>query len=270
MHRSACLIAVVLLVACAAPPPAQEATGPPLPAEVRIDASELQLFHSERAGARYLVSVALPDAPTGRVPAVYVIGEAETFELVAETSRVLARGSDARASLVVGVERDDLQRSTDDARLLAFLTDELAPYVATRYAVSDEKLLVGDRGGAAFALYALFTAPRSFAGYLINPGPWPRDDRTLQREATYAEHEADLAARVFLATGGLDPEAARVEELTRLLRTRHYPQLEIETVIFHGETRSSSVPAALSRGLRFVLGQRAARDASNASTSTGE
>jgi len=270
MRRPACLSAAVLLAACAAPPPADDATLPTLPAEARIAASELQIFHSERAGARYLVSVGLPDAPVGRVPAVYVIGERETFALVAETSRVLARGGDARAVLVVGVEGDEPTQGVDDERLLAFLTDELAPYVATRYSVDEEKLLVGDRRGAPFALCVLFAASHTFAGYLVNPGPWSDDDRTVEREAAYAAREKDLDTRVFLATGGLDPDAAHVEELTRLLRSRHYPHLAIETVIFHGETRHSSVPAALSRGLRFLLGQPAARVESNASTSGAE
>ena len=279
MRRSTCLLAAFLAAACAGPIPEQPPAEQPLPAEARIAASELQLFHSERAGTRYLVSIALPDPPVPtRVPVVYVIGEGDSFTLVTGISRLLARGGDVRAALIVGVERSD-RRELDVARLHAFLTDELAPFIATRYPVGAERILVGDRGGAAFALHVLFEAPRTFDGYLIDPGSWPTDDRTMQREAAYAAHEHDLPARVFLATGGLDPDAARIEELTRLLRERRYPRLTIETVILHGETEHSAVPAALSRGLRFLLDSRhgrskgsdqrtpTARDATSASTS---
>src|SRR5262245_10082601 len=110
VRRGISATAAFLIGACAAPHTpagsAQPATPPGSPAEARIAASEVQRFHSERTGARYLVSVALPTASaTKSVPVVYVIGASESFPLVAESARVLARGADIPPTLVIGVQR---------------------------------------------------------------------------------------------------------------------------------------------------------------------
>jgi predicted alpha/beta superfamily hydrolase len=261
LRRGICVAAALLIGACAAPRIPADSAQPSAqlnaPAEARIAASEVQRFHSERTGARYLVTVALPVAPAAKpVPVVYVIGAPESFPLVAESARVLVRGGEVPPTLVIGVQRED-DAWTDAERLLDFLADELQPFVASRYKVdADDATLVGDREGASFALYVLFASPKTFRAYIIDPGPWPDREQTFQREAEYASRASDLPAQVFLAAGGLDPNAANVEELTRRLHERAYPGLTLETVIFHGETRYSAVPATFSRGLRFVYRER--------------
>ena len=51
-------------------------------------------------------------------------------------------------------------------RFLAFITDELKPWVQDRYAVaSDDSMFFGDSRGGLFATYVLLTEPSTFRRY---------------------------------------------------------------------------------------------------------
>lgn len=59
-------------------------------------------------------------------------------------------------------------------QFLAFITQELQPWVEKRYSVnSEQQLLVGHSFGALFTLYAAMTRPSAFQGYLaVSPSLW--------------------------------------------------------------------------------------------------
>ena len=82
----------------------------------------------------------------------------------------------------------------------------------------------------------------------------------LAIEATYADSHDDLAARVFLTAGGdedvFGPEfnmRGNVVEMAERLASRGYPSLQIHHEILPTESHSSTIGAAVSRGLRNLL-----------------
>lgn len=185
-------------------------------------------------------------------------------------------GSDALAKWISGRTRDFtpepngpteefyskfiLDRTSDSVEVktggaqhfLDFIVMELIPFMQTNYRVDEnDRALLGASFGGLFALYALFREPASFNRYLIeSPSIHYRNSIVLQYESDYANAHRDLPAEIFLCAGSLEgslPEA--IDNLEELLRSREYPNLVIEKVIFQDESHISCAPAAISRGL---------------------
>lgn len=83
---------------------------------------------------------------------------------------------------------------------------------------------------------------------------WWDKGMILKAEAAVAESGKTLHGRVFLSVGADEGEAmvGTLKNLTAVLTTHVYPNLQLESYIFEGENQVSVVPAALSRGLRFL------------------
>jgi len=144
---------------------------------------------------------------------------------------------------------------------LNFLVDELRPFVAERYDIDHaDQALVGSSLGGLFSLYAMLTRPGAFASYVANSAALWWDARMLFKlEEAFAQRRTDLCADLFLSVGGLEVQAPwsmveNFERFTNQLRQRAYPNLKLTTHLFENESHTSVIPAALSRGLRAVLG----------------
>src|SRR5205823_1088605 len=120
-------------------------------------------------------------------------------------------GDTGVARLVVG--RDTLARSSPTAggaaKLRAFITDELAPWVESRYRTAPYRILVGHSFGGLFAVDALSYAPRSFNAYVaISPTLWWDNGKYVKRVES-ALARASLAGRtLYMTTGAREPRDA--------------------------------------------------------------
>jgi predicted alpha/beta superfamily hydrolase len=170
-------------------------------------------------------------------------------------------------------------------RFLAFIRDELKPWVRDRYGVDpDDSAFFGDSLGGLFATYVLLSEPATFRGYGIG-SPWLLWDNevTFVQEAEYARAHNDLAAKVFFSVGALENAEGRkrfceqlsadkqakakaedeafappdvvadTERMAALLRGRAYPSLEIECEVLPGEYHETAPPLNLSRSLRYLF-----------------
>jgi predicted alpha/beta superfamily hydrolase len=142
---------------------------------------------------------------------------------------------------------------------LQFIRDELKPFIASNYRVDENDCaLLGDSLGGLFTLYVLFHHPDTFQRYLAGSPFFHYDDRVIFRfEEEFAVAHEDLPVKLFLAAGGLEGDArlSALSEMETLLRSRQYPGLSLETVVFEGENHFSVIPATISRGLRILYGQ---------------
>jgi predicted alpha/beta superfamily hydrolase len=138
---------------------------------------------------------------------------------------------------------------------LAFINDELKPFIAERYPNADveDATIMGLSFGGLFAMHALFTAPDSFDRYVAgSPSLFWDEGVTFAAEAA----ASDVAARLFISTGELEDEAemrAPVARMDALLRDGRRPSLSYTFNDFAGETHASVIPATFSRGLREVF-----------------
>jgi predicted alpha/beta superfamily hydrolase len=148
------------------------------------------------------------------------------------------------------------------AAFLAFIEEELKPFVADRYLVDDgDQTLVGMSLGGLFALNTLFTTQTAFQRYIaLSPSAHWDNRRLFQAEASAAFRARDLPARLFLGVGALeeaqDADARMVSNLYELearLRARRYPNLDLTLQVFADESHMTVFLAAMTRGLRWVF-----------------
>ena len=266
------------------------AAAQPVPEPVELSASEFHEFRTND-GTLYDVYIAFPVGyePSGDVeyPVFYVTDAFAAFGLIAQTARALEMGRDIPPMIVVGVDNpvssvaewtarrslsltptrvtSDSQQSGPEVRtggadaFLAALTDEIIPWVESRYPASEGRVLYGGSLGGLFATHALFTSPDTFAYYLIgSPALWWDNEVMFEREETYANEHDDLPARVFMSVGSEERDNMKsvMSRMSGSLMNRNYPSLEIGRHIFDDETHTSVIPMYVSRGLVFLFGSR--------------
>jgi predicted alpha/beta superfamily hydrolase len=138
---------------------------------------------------------------------------------------------------------------------LRFLAEELLPFLDRSYRLDGRRTLIGHSYGGLFGAYVLFTRPELFARYLlVSPSLWYDDRVIFAMERHYAAHHDKLAARLFLAVGSRERNdrvdmVADLERFESALRAHRYGGLEVQRLVFDGETHNSVFPAALTRGL---------------------
>jgi predicted alpha/beta superfamily hydrolase len=160
------------------------------------------------------------------------------------------------ATGVRGVEAHECGRAAEHT---AFVVEQLLPFLESAYRTS-ERTLVGHSFSALFALRLLLAEPRTFRRYLLaSPSVWWDGRVILDVEAERARTETDLPAQVFLSAGSLEfgeppfDMAPNIEELARRLRSRGYPSLILDHQVMPGDAHSSTIGAAVSKGLRSLF-----------------
>ncbi len=255
----------------------------PSPADgtsVIIPFTEVRQLNSSITGRDYDIYVRLPDdyaKDTGKhYPVLYVLDAQWDFKMLDSIYGGLLHDGFIPELIIVGVtysgDNPDIValRSMDytpvytvfikgsgkTPKFHTFLKRELIPLIEASYRVnSSQRVLLGGPFGGTFTLYAMFSEPALFSGYIASSPIVTYGDRfAFQQEAEYAESHMDLPVRLFVSAGELEKNLAHpVEEFTQTLTERNYPELEMETRIVEGEGCASNKPEAFNRGLRFVF-----------------
>ena len=160
-----------------------------------------------------------------------------------------------RLSKVTG--RNDIVVESGHAdKFIAFIRDELIPFIESNYRVSSkDRALHGTSLGGLFTLYALFQYPELFQRYFASSPSIDWDEPYMFKlEKDFAASHKDLSVSLFMCVGGLESESYinNMEQMTKLLRSRNYPNLELETFVFENETHGSTVSASVARGLKIL------------------
>lgn len=150
---------------------------------------------------------------------------------------------------------------------LAFLTEEVAPFVEERWAVrEDGSVLFGSSLGGLFILHAMLERPEAFDAYVaVSPALWWDDGVLLKREQALASSRDDLDVELFLSVGAGEERpdlpmlapfkmVSNVETFAERLRSRGYPGLDLTVFVADDESHTTVVPVALTRALRKVVG----------------
>jgi predicted alpha/beta superfamily hydrolase len=276
---SACLL-FTLLVACsptapAAPPP--ELSEEPL-GRVALPGTEVRQLHSTHTDRDYDIYVRFPESyqtGSGNYPTLYVLDGQWDFKLMDSIYGGLHYDLFVPEMFIIGItysgENADygslramdytpvpewnVPGSGDGPKFYDFLTQELVPFVETEYRVDPaQRALMGSSYAGLFTLYALFREPAFFRGYISgSPVVTYGDGFLVQQEAEYAESNAGLPARLFLAVGEIESLAGPVEQYARLLESRNYEGLALEHRVIEGERHAGNKPEAFNRGLRFLF-----------------
>src|SRR6185437_14243045 len=160
-----------------------------------IERGRRYTLNSRALGEPRAIDVALPsgyDTDTSqRYPVLVVLDGEFEGEIATAVSRFYADAGQLPNTIVVGVRNTNRNRDMTPApaagfaippeaegaggaeRFLAFLSDELLPYLDQHYRTAPLRVLVGHSLGGLFAIYALDRRPGLFSGYVVmEPAAW--------------------------------------------------------------------------------------------------
>ncbi|HSK87162.1 MAG TPA: alpha/beta hydrolase-fold protein [Anaerolineales bacterium] len=275
------LLLAQLISACVPQATAAQTPSSPGPglSEVTIPNSEVRQLKSTATGRSYDIYVRLPDEYAGarakEYPVLYVLDGQWDFKLLDSIYGGLYYDGFIPEMIIVGItysgDEPDygalramdytpvpdtfIPGSGDAPKFFAFLKEQLFPFIEANYrADASHRVLMGSSFGGTFTLYAMFSEPALFSGYVIGSPIVTYGRRIVfQQEADYASSHKDLPARLFLSVGELEPIVGPVQEFMQILRERNYSGLELETRVIEGERHAGNKPEAYNRGLRFVF-----------------
>ena len=252
--------------------------GTPYP-EVRIPRSEIRQLHSSQTGRDYDLYIRVPDDyekyPKVKYPVLYMLDAQWDFKMMDSIYGSLKYDGLVPEMVIVGisysgdkpdyetlramdytpVNTNNVVGSGDAPKFLAFLKDTVIPFVESNYQVRPtERVLMGHSYGGLFTLYALFTDPTLFNGYVSgSPVTVYGDNFSFKQEEAYFDRHKDLTTRLYIFVGGEESLLYPVNQFVDVLKSRNYEGLTLETRVLEGEGHSSSKTEGFNRGLRFVF-----------------
>jgi uncharacterized protein len=282
--------------------------------EAPVTDTEVHYLQSEQVGDEFKIVIGhCGSSESASRPVLFLGDPSLLFGTAVEMIRLLHFYERLPAHLVVGIGYrvanldvvgdlrcrdftptvDSIRYPNDDpammggaARFLAFIRDDLKPWVRERYGVDpDDSTFFGDSLGGLFGTYVLLSEPATFRRYGIGSPTYSWDNEMMfGHEAEFARTHDDLAANVFVSVGAnetpeggkrlqeqLPPEAkakaeaeaaadppsdyvANCDRMVTLLRGRAYPSLDIGFEVLPGEYHETAPALNLSRSLRYLFG----------------
>jgi uncharacterized protein len=139
------------------------------------------------------------------------------------------------------------------AEFLDSLKREIIPFVEREYRADPaHRVIGGGSAGGLFTLFALFTEPDLFSGYLaVSPSVGP----VAAYEEAFARSKRAVHARLYMTGGGNEWPAylAAIRQFDNLLAGRRYAGLAYQFRVIDGERHGGTFAEAVNRGLRFVF-----------------
>jgi predicted alpha/beta superfamily hydrolase len=265
---------------------------PTPPQPVTLLDAEMRIFHSTKTDQDYRIYVSFPpgydaDSPP-KYPVIYSLDGNWHFPIDEFAERQLLMNQELGKLIIVGIgyptDNDEeiqylrwldmVPENRADA-FLAFLQEELIPYINTNYRTAKNDItLAGHSYGGLFTLYTLFTATDAFDRYIaLSPALWYHPDWDGKRlifdleEEYFAAQKPNnpkLPVQLFLSIGELEPEdewwgafqpwmVSNVIEFNEILESRGYKGLSLDMRIIEGLGHAGSYLGAFTRGLVSVF-----------------
>jgi predicted alpha/beta superfamily hydrolase len=270
--------AVALLVLCSIASVEVSAAQSPAYRPVPIPGSEVRTLKSSSTGRSYDLYIHKPadfDASRDKkYPVLYLLDGQWDFKLLDSVVGGLVYDKRMPDIVVVGITYSgdradydglramdytpspgDLAGSGDGPKFLTFIRSELIPLVEADYRGDPGRRILGGHSlGGLFTLYAMFTDPSLFWGYLAGSPAIQWDSGfVVKQEADFAAKHRKLPVRLFLAVGGAEPLVTPNVSLVRTLSARNYEGLHWDARVIEGEGHSGVKPEFYNRGLRFLF-----------------
>lgn len=241
------------------------------------------------------IQVAWPrgSAPAGGFPVLFVLDADMMFATVVEAARMQGQRSEVTGvapAVIVGIgypggveearrrRQEDLAPPVDGTGgaelFLDFVQEDLKPLVRKCFPIDDGRTaLFGHSLGGLFALYTLFSRAELFRSYVAaSPSIWWHGQAILPYEHRFIARKITQPTRLMISVGALEQPRDDISEAQRerlrqadMVRRasamadrlrEQKPDLVTAFVEFAGENHGSVVPAAISRGLRFMFGEK--------------
>ena len=157
---------------------------------------------------------------------MYVLDGTSQDQHTSDKITVLADAGLVPDAIVVGIpntrgnrERDQtppfMKTSVDDAnsplgggeKFLAFIEQELIPFIDTNYRTSGYRTLTGNSRGGLFVLYSLFEKPDLFQARFCYSAPvWRFDDMMIKKMVEFLRSPTRVNGFLFMSAGAKENE----------------------------------------------------------------
>jgi predicted alpha/beta superfamily hydrolase len=203
-----------------------------------VTASETVRILSNVLNESRSLTIAKPasyESGTERYPVVYLLDGEDNFVFTTAIVNFLSDKERIPEMIVVAINSGDPEHRTHDLTppsqveienrfspsnggadaFLAFIGDELIPYIDKSYRTRPYKILVGHSFGGLFAIHALVTKPRLFNAYIaIDPTLSWNNEAEVVRSDMFFSNVKDLQADLFISAansaGGVTPGVRRL------------------------------------------------------------
>lgn len=196
------------------------------------------------------------------LPRVIVVGVGWASDAAREITRLRAQALTPTQALVPPfVVRGEEQpvRGGGGPEFRRWLLGEALPLIEERYRTeAGQRTLIGHSLSALFGLGTLLEQPLSFSRYLLaSPSIWWDDRVIFSHEERSRQAEVRLQGQVFLSVGALEeglggqPMITNARLMHERLAARSGDGFSTTLVVLEDELHHSTIPAAISRGLRW-------------------
>ena len=143
------------------------------------------------------------------------------------------------------------------AEFLGTLEQTIIPFIAQNYRVDPSyRVLAGSSLGGLFTLYAMYTKPELFQGYIAaSPAVGVHRDWLFDYEEAFAKSGRPIKARLFM-TGAENENPGFLDGIKRFsqqISPRKYPGFTYAFRVIEGERHAGTKSESYVRGLRFVF-----------------
>lgn len=261
--------------------PAESAEKTALPGYV-IPRSEVRTLPVNAAGRHYALFIGVPASygtePNKRYPVVYVTDGYWDFQKLTAIHGPLVYDKYAPEFIVVGMgyagenpNFGELRRwelspvplgipadSSGHAKdFLDTIEQVFIPLIDKEYRTDPKQRVLGGASlGGLFTLYAMFTKPELFNGYVaVTPAVAVGDGWLLNYEEKFAKSGKTLNARLYMTYGGNESKGftAPISRMNERFAPGKYPKLAYEFRVIDGERHAGNQLESYNRGLRFVF-----------------
>jgi predicted alpha/beta superfamily hydrolase len=216
------------------------------------------------------ISIYLPagyEASDLKYPVLYDLNAFAYFTYAAGTVELLSRNIEMPEMIIVGlpglqdgyVPTPYEQRGPEPTaadRSLKFFSEDLIPYINGNYRTAGFNILCGHSVGGLFTMYALFTRPDLFSGYIAS-SPWfQANDQYWLKNIDKMFQAGNLAAHFLFMDVGKKEQALTIStytELEKWMKSKDLKGLTWKSEWLENVDHGSMLGLSLYNGLMFVF-----------------
>jgi len=216
------------------------------------------------------ISVYLPagyETSDAKYPVLYDLNAFAYFTYAAGTVELLARNIEMPEMIIVGlpglqdgyVPTPYEQRGPEPTaadRSLKFFSEDLIPYINGNYRTAGFNILYGHSVGGLFTMYALFTRPDLFSGYIAS-SPWfQANDQYWLKHVDQMFQAESLAGEFLFMDVGKKEQALTLStytELEKWMKSKDLKGLTWKSEWLENVDHGSMLGLSLYDGLMFIF-----------------
>jgi len=224
-----------------------------------------KVFNTEMA-----ISIYLPagyETSGLKYPVLYDLNAFAYFAYAAGTVELLARNIEMPEMIIVGLPglQDGYvpaafeQRGSEPTaadRSLKFFSEDLIPYINGNYRTAGFNILCGHSVGGLFTMYALFTRPDLFSGYIAS-SPWfQNNDQYWLKQIDWMFQAESLAGKFLFMDVGKKEQALTLStytELEKWMKSKDLKGLTWKSEWLENVDHGSMLGLSLYDGLMFIF-----------------